>query len=53
VHDLVTHVDRRPVELERLFHDLDGALDAGAEAAGLGQDNAHGGSLIYCHFGYT
>ena len=36
VHDLVAHVDRRAVQLERALHDLDRALDAGAEAAGAG-----------------
>jgi hypothetical protein len=34
VHDLVAHVDRRAVQLERALHDLDRTLDAGAEAAG-------------------
>ena len=33
VDDLLAHVDRRPVELERLLDRLDGALDAGAVAA--------------------
>ena len=37
VHDLVAHVDRRAVDGERAFHDLDGAIDAGAEPARLGQ----------------
>ena len=39
VHDLVAHIDRGAEALERLLDDLDGALDAGAEAArGAEQD---------------
>ena len=41
VDDLVAHIDRRPVALERLLDDLDRALDAGAEAARLGEDDLH------------
>src|ERR1700730_16716434 len=41
VDDLVAHIDGRAVFLERLFDDLDGALDAGAEPSGLGQDDPH------------
>ena len=33
VHDLLAHVDRRPVALERPLDGLDGAVDAGAVAA--------------------
>ena len=33
VHDLVAHIDRRPVNRERPLHQFDGAHDAGAEAA--------------------
>ena len=40
VHDFVTHIDRRAVFLQRALDDLDGPLHAGAEAAGLGQDDA-------------
>ena len=40
VHDLVTHVDRRAVFLQGPLDDLDRPLDAGAEAARLGQDDA-------------
>ena len=43
VHDLVADVDRRTVDLQRSLDDVDGANDAGAEAAGLGQDHPHGG----------
>ena len=41
VHDLVAHVDRRPVFIERAFDDLDRAHDAGAKPARLGQNNLH------------
>ena len=47
VHDLVTHIDRRAVFLQRPLDDFDRPLDAGAEAAGLGQDDAdHGHSNL-------
>jgi hypothetical protein len=36
VHDLVAHVNRRAVQLERALDDLDRALDAGAESPGAG-----------------
>ena len=36
----VTDIDRRPELLERALDDLDCALDAGAEAARLGKNNA-------------
>ena len=39
VHDLVPHVDRAAELLERALDDLDRAVDAGAEAARLGQDH--------------
>ena len=38
VHDLVAHVDRRAVQLERALDDVDGAVHAGAEAARLGEE---------------
>src|SRR6185312_8895613 len=41
VHDLVTHIDRRPVFLERAFDDLDGAHHAGAKSARLREDDPH------------
>ena len=41
VHDLVPHVDRRAVQRERALDDLDGAVDAGAEAAGIGEQDFH------------
>ena len=41
VHDLVAHIDRRAVLLQRALDDLDRTHHAGAEAAGLGQDDLH------------
>ena len=41
VHDLVAHIDGLAIFIERLFDDIDGAYDAGAEAAWLGKDNSH------------
>src|SRR5438067_3781953 len=41
VHDLVAHVDRRAVQLERALDDLDRALDAGAKAPGIGEQHFH------------
>ena len=40
VHDLLADVDRRPVELQRLLDGLHRAVDAGAVAAGLGQQHS-------------
>ena len=37
VHDLLAHVDRRAVELERALDGLDGPVDAGAVAARRGE----------------
>ena len=37
VHDLLADVDRRAVQLERALDGLDGAVDAGAVAAGAGE----------------
>ena len=47
VDDLLAHVDGRSVQVERSLDRLDGALDAGAVAAGGGQKNLlhHGVSL--------
>jgi hypothetical protein len=39
VDDLVAHVDRRAELLERALDDLDRAIDAGAKAARLGEDD--------------
>ncbi len=43
VHHLVTHVDRRTEDIEGTVDDLDGAIHAGAEAAGIGEFDLHGG----------
>ena len=40
VHDLVAHVDRRAVELQRPFDDVDRAHHAGAEAARRAENDA-------------
>lgn len=42
VYDLVPHIDRRAIDLERPLHRVDGAHDAGAEAARGAQENAQG-----------
>ena len=42
VHDLVAHVDRRSELLQRQLDDLDGAVDAGAEAARGRQQDREG-----------
>ena len=39
VDDLLAHVDRRPVHVERLLDGLHGAVDAGAVAARRGEDD--------------
>jgi len=41
VHDLVADVHRRAVHLQRPLDDLDRAIDAGAEAARLGEQHLH------------
>jgi hypothetical protein len=41
VHHLVAHVDRRAEYLQGAVDDVDGPIDAGAEAAGIGQLNLH------------
>jgi len=42
VDNLMAHVDRRAVLLERALDDVDGALDPGAEAARFRQQDVHG-----------
>src|SRR6266545_7704402 len=42
VHDLVAHVDRRAELLQRLLDDGDRAVDAGAEATRIGENDVHG-----------
>jgi hypothetical protein len=39
VHHFMPHVDRRAELFQRAFDDGDRAFDAGAEAAGVGQDS--------------
>ena len=48
VHDFVAHVDRRAERFERALDDLDGAVDAGAEAARLGEQDVHGRHSTRC-----
>ena len=43
MHHFVAHIDRRAEALQCLLDDLDGALDAGAEAARIGEQDFHGG----------
>ncbi len=42
VHDFVAHVDRRAEQLDRALDDVDRAVDTGAEAARIGEQDAHG-----------
>ncbi len=42
MHHLVAHVDRRAEQLQRALDDLDGAIDAGTEAARIGKQDFHG-----------
>jgi len=39
VHDLVPHIDRRAIEAQRLFDDLDGAVDPRAKSAWAGEQD--------------
>ncbi len=41
VHDLVAHIDRRAIPLERPLNDLDCAHNAGTKPAWLCQDDFH------------
>src|SRR5258706_3794956 len=41
VDNLVAHIDRLAILLQRALDDVDGAYDAGAEAAWLGKNDAH------------
>ena len=43
VHDLLAHVHRRPVELERALDRLNGAVDARAVSARRGEQQLLGG----------
>ena len=42
VDDFVANVDRRAELRQRLLDDRDGAVDAGAKAAGIGENDVHG-----------
>ena len=48
VHDFVAHVDRRAERFERALDDLDRAVDAGAETAGIGEEDVHAPILARC-----
>src|SRR5262249_37149390 len=41
VHDFVAHVDRRTERFQRALDDLDGAVDTGTKAAGIGEQDFH------------
>ena len=41
VHHLVAHVDRRAEHADGALDDVDGAIDAGAETAGIGEQDLH------------
>ena len=41
VHDLVAHVDRRAEQLDRALDDVDRAVDAGAEAPRVREQDFH------------
>jgi len=41
MHHLVPHVDRRAEQLQRTLDDIDGAVDAGAEPTGIGENDFH------------
>jgi hypothetical protein len=45
VHDLVAHVDRRAEQRDRALDDADGAIDAGAEAARIREQDLHAAPL--------
>ena len=51
VHDLVPDIDRRSEPLEGKLDDLDRTVDAGAEAAGSGDEHAQGrqGAIEFRH----
>ena len=52
VDDLVADVDRRSVEIEGPFDNLDGPFHAGAEAARLGQDHPQVHLFRFAHVSY-
>jgi hypothetical protein len=48
MHDFVADIDWRAEFQQGAFDDVDGAFDAGAEAAGLGEHDFHGGQSARC-----
>ncbi len=53
VHDFVAHVDRRAEQHHRPLDDIDGAIDAGAEAARVGEQNLHIGKFTASVAGFA
>jgi hypothetical protein len=49
VDDLVTHIDRRAIFLQRALDNLDGTHDARAKPAGLGKIDFHGTPVTQLH----
>ena len=45
VDDLVVDVQGRADEVDKFLHGVDGHVDAGAEAAGVGEDDPHEGMI--------
>src|SRR5690606_22874458 len=41
VHDFMAHVYRRAEQFERALDDVDGAVNAGTETAGIGEQDLH------------
>jgi hypothetical protein len=41
MHNFVTHVNGGTVALQCLFDDMNGPVDTGAKAAGIGKKNLH------------
>jgi hypothetical protein len=48
MHNLMPHIDRRAVTIDRAFNDLDRAVDPGAKAARGSDKEADGGRLGRC-----
>ena len=46
VHHLVAHVDRRAEELDGALHDVDRAVDAGAESPRVREQDLHGAAAL-------
>jgi hypothetical protein len=45
VHNLMAHINRGAVGRKREIHDFNGAIDAGAEAAGFSEIDFHSGLI--------